>query len=158
MESLKDAVTRARLAFNLPPLYDSRPVACDGKLNSKVAEYLLNFVPIDKCTLGSFLIDNCDYLEEQLNGRAYPGLAKGGMLRIASTEAAENLLLDLPTGRIFVCQTIKFSPVMIKLLDKKEWSREDLVEALSEIAIYVFDSLYIYFLFIEDEGLHPDDG
>jgi hypothetical protein len=118
-------------------------------------EYLACQVNAHGWQAGDMKFYGADKIEPQLDGSS-PHLWHAGFLRIANNVWSQYFLLDVSTGQVWAMPSLCVAPVFTDNA-AATMSREEVLAELNTAVDFVFDSVQVFMLTVEDMILNPDD-
>ena len=118
-------------------------------------EYLAFHVSSGGWSAGEMNFESAAKIESQLAG-GFPHLWQSRLLRIAIDYWAEYFLLDVLTGEVYAMPSLCVAPVFTRKVPAR-MSRDEVLEGLNTAVDFVFETVEVFLLTVEDTILNPED-
>jgi hypothetical protein len=118
-------------------------------------EYLAFHVSSDGWSAGNMDFESAANIESQLAG-GFPHLWQSRLLRIAKNHWAQYFLLDVLTGGVYAMPSLCVAPVFTRKVPAT-MSRGEVLQELNTAVDFVFETVEIFLLTVEDTKLNPEE-
>ena len=122
--------------------------------DDEAREYIAFHVRSDGWSAGDLDFSSAANIESQLAG-GFPHLWQAGLLRIATNQWAQYFLLDVLTGQVYAMPSLCVAPVFTHKAPAN-MSRSEVLQELHTVVDFVFETVEIFLLTVEDMLLKPE--